>query len=363
MTAIYPPLEDSHLLAGIVAARANGRVLDMGCGSGIQAMAALENKAVTSVLGVDVNPAAVRHCRRFIVSKKARFLVSDLFVKVPAQRFDTIIFNPPYLPADEFPQDKAVIGGRHGWETIARFLDDAPDFLADSGQILLLFTSRTGKRDVDRIIAEHLLDAESLLEKTIAFETYYVYILTLSDAYKDCRNHNVTRLRYLAKGHRGFVHRAVLKRGRKNQQVVIKSVNPASKATGRINIEAQMLQRVNKKGIGPKFIFSTQNVLCMEFVPGKPIGKWLSTAKKSAVVKVLRAVLKQCRTLDSMGVQKEEMHHPVKHVIVGPRNMKATLIDFERARMTPKPHNVNQFMQYMRIHAPELVAKHVLCAR
>ena len=60
-------------------------------------------------------------------------------------------------------------------------------------------------------------------------------------------------------------------------------------------------------------------------------------------------MLRQCRVLDKLAINKEEMQNPYKHVIVG---KKVSLLDFERARFTSKPHNVTQFMQYvMRNHS------------
>ena len=61
-------------------------------------------------------------------------------------------------------------------------------------------------------------------------------------------------------------------------------------------------------------------------------------------MKVLRDILRQCRVLDTMHVTKEEMHRPLKHVIVG---KKVVLLDFERARYDEFPKNVTQFCQFL----------------
>ena len=55
---IYEPAEDSYLLQKYVKELAIGRVLDMGTGSGIQAITALKNLQVRLVLAVDINPEA-----------------------------------------------------------------------------------------------------------------------------------------------------------------------------------------------------------------------------------------------------------------------------------------------------------------
>jgi predicted Ser/Thr protein kinase len=53
-------------------------------------------------------------------------------------------------------------------------------------------------------------------------------------------------------------------------------------------------------------------------------------------------------------VNKEEMHHPHKHILVCAKNKKAlipVMIDFERCHLTSKPTNVTQFLEFIcRIH-------------
>ena len=88
---LYEPREDSELLVKYVKKHARGVVLDMGTGSGIQAIGAIEKGA--EVLAVDVNKEAVEHCEK----KGINALQSDLFENVKG-KFDLIIFNPPYLP-------------------------------------------------------------------------------------------------------------------------------------------------------------------------------------------------------------------------------------------------------------------------
>src|SRR3989338_5649276 len=62
--SVYEPREDSLLLAKSVALFARGNVLDMGTGSGIQAITAAQQKNVDTVLAVDVNKQALARAKK-----------------------------------------------------------------------------------------------------------------------------------------------------------------------------------------------------------------------------------------------------------------------------------------------------------
>ena len=94
----YEPREDSELLAKYVKKFAFGNVLDMGTGSGIQAITAAKKKSVKSVVAADIQEEVIENNKNNIKNKKIKFIVSDLFSNIKNKKFDTIIFNPPYLP-------------------------------------------------------------------------------------------------------------------------------------------------------------------------------------------------------------------------------------------------------------------------
>ena len=107
---IYDPAEDSELLKTQVLIHAKGKVLDMGTGSGIQALTAISNASVRKVLAVDINTKCIAYCKNKHKLSKITWKTSNLFANVAKTRFDTIIFNPPYLPKDQGAIDEALLG-------------------------------------------------------------------------------------------------------------------------------------------------------------------------------------------------------------------------------------------------------------
>lgn len=77
----------------------DAEVLDMGTGSGVCAIFAA--REARRVVAVDINPAAVR-CARInaLVNHLEEHIdlrQGDLFAPVPGERFDLVLFNPPFL--------------------------------------------------------------------------------------------------------------------------------------------------------------------------------------------------------------------------------------------------------------------------
>lgn len=168
---IYEPVEDSFLLQRYVKKYAEGKVLDVGTGSGIQAITALEK--TKDVLAVDINPEAVK----LLKEKGVKAKVSNLFSNVKG-KFSLIIFNPPYLPEDKRePKDSATAttGGKKGYELIEKFLKQAKNFLEKEGKILIVCSSLTG--DVEKLFKKYGYKSKKLEEEKYFFEKIYVYLL------------------------------------------------------------------------------------------------------------------------------------------------------------------------------------------
>ncbi|ASJ10384.1 protoporphyrinogen oxidase [Thermococcus sp. P6] len=168
---VYEPAEDTFLLAENLAMKKGDLALDMGTGTGLIAL--LMARGFRFVLGVDVNPLAVKLAEenaRLNGIKNVEFVLSDLFERVSG-RFDVVTFNAPYLPGRvEEPIDLALIGGETGREVLDRFIREVPGYLKPGGVVQIVQSSITGVEETLKGLRRAGLDGKVVARKHLFFE-------------------------------------------------------------------------------------------------------------------------------------------------------------------------------------------------
>jgi HemK-related putative methylase len=128
----------SQIQPGVV--RGDSEVLDLGTGSGICAVFAARH--ARRVVAVDINPAAV-HCaginaRLNHVEHQIDLRHGDLFAPVSQERFDLVLFNPPFLVgAAKDDRDRAWRSN----DIAGRFAAELGAHLKPGGSALLLLST------------------------------------------------------------------------------------------------------------------------------------------------------------------------------------------------------------------------------
>ena len=176
---VYKPAEDTFLLLDNLDVRSGETVLEVGCGNGIVALTAAQH--ASRVIATDINPSAVEVAKRNAklnkLEGKVEARVGPLFRPVTGERFNLIIFNPPYLPKE--PKEKigrlglAWSGGPTGREVTNMFTENVRMFLKEGGRVLLIQSSvSAGEKTIEhlkrkgfsvRVLGKKKLDFETLL--------------------------------------------------------------------------------------------------------------------------------------------------------------------------------------------------------
>ncbi|HVN46282.1 MAG TPA: HemK2/MTQ2 family protein methyltransferase [Steroidobacteraceae bacterium] len=136
------PRTGAYLAAQLDVARVppGAEVLDLGTGSGVCAIFAARH--ARRVVAVDINPAAVRcagiNARLNHLEHRIEVRAGDLFDPVAGERFDLVIFNPPFLcGAPRSDRDRAW----RSMDVAERFAAQLSDHLKPNGRALVVLST------------------------------------------------------------------------------------------------------------------------------------------------------------------------------------------------------------------------------
>src|SRR5918998_4073070 len=182
---VQPIMGMSHLLGEAVLkeVRESDRVLDMGTGSGVNAILAASKAA--EVVAVDINPVALEAAHNNAVhngvADRIAIRRSDVFSNV-AGEFDLIIFDPPFrwfAPRDLL--EAATTD--ENYRAMTTFFREARRHLGLNGRMLIFFGSSGDLAYLNRLIDGGGFAAEVVAEKLLVQDDwrieYYTYRLTV----------------------------------------------------------------------------------------------------------------------------------------------------------------------------------------
>ena len=85
------------------------RILDIGCGSGLISLMAAQRNAEASIVGIDIDAAAVEQSRENAINSpwgnRLQFHINDISEYQCDQKFDCIICNPPFFTESTLSPD------------------------------------------------------------------------------------------------------------------------------------------------------------------------------------------------------------------------------------------------------------------
>ncbi len=152
---VYPPSEDSLLLIRSFDVTPGEKVLELGCGSGIVSLHCAKAGAV--VTAGDLNPSAVRLTKKNGEKNNlnVNVVLTDVYDSVDG-KFDTVVFNLPYLPVDDdLPLAEAWSGGEDGLGPLPRVLEGIHDRGNDGWRIVVVVSSLMDEGRLDSLLAPY----------------------------------------------------------------------------------------------------------------------------------------------------------------------------------------------------------------
>ena len=166
-----------EFLASLLDSNLVGRdhdVLDMGTGSGVCAVFAA--KHALRVVAVDINPAAVRCAEINALLNGVEGAIEarqgDLFAPVTGEKFDLILFNPPFLrgkPRDD--RDRAW----RATDVAERFAGGLYNHLKPGGAALVILSTFGDARHFLEEFSKHGLEISALAERRFVNERLMVF--------------------------------------------------------------------------------------------------------------------------------------------------------------------------------------------
>ena len=178
------PYDSSRILLNVLKKRhhelCGKRVLDIGTGSGIHAIAA--SRLGADVVAVDINPDAIESASKNAylngVGDRIQFIQSNLFDKVKKEKFDLVLFNPPFYESNsESVEDMAWFDNKN--KTLISFIEQLPEYLEQSGKALVILSDRMNQDRFAYHCKASGLKFEIAKRKRVWDETYIVYSLAV----------------------------------------------------------------------------------------------------------------------------------------------------------------------------------------
>lgn len=155
----------------------NRKVLELGAGSGLLALAAVRVGAV--VTASDINPHAIQSIQESSKINRLPLTIieSDLFQQISPQSFDYIFINPPYYPQQaQNHREQAFYCGAN-FEYFQELFDQLPAYLANGAKAHLILSEDCEIAIIQQLASERKLVWQLVKQIKKAGEQQFIFSL------------------------------------------------------------------------------------------------------------------------------------------------------------------------------------------
>ncbi len=340
---VYEPREDTRLL--LKCAREKFRfkdiksLLEIGIGSGEIIINLAKEFHLETIVGTDINEKAVTITKKRAEKEKINIeLRKEEFYK-GKKKFDLVLFNPPYLPQDpEVKLDiesRAIYGGKKGYEVIIKFIEKLKKYIKNKGTCLLVISSLSNPDIIFKKLRKEAFKFKIIKKEKFFFEELYCLEIEKFNFTYEIKN--LRDIKYYSRGKHSTVYQGKINK----HEIIIKTGDEKF-----ISKERFYLQKLQGLDFIPKIICTGERYIAMEKIKGNLILDFIRENNNEKIINIINKILECTYKLDKININKLEMNHPHKHIIVT-KDEKIKFIDFERSRISNKPKNTSQFLQFI----------------
>ena len=162
----------------------NKSLLELGSGSGLLSMLAQRKGAIVTAIDKDpkaVETTSMNFSTNFTTTQNVHIFVSDLFEKIPPQKFDVVIINPPYFfKAVENNQQLAWYCGENG-EYFKALFKNLNDYVHKQSEVYMVLADNCEIERIKSLAKENDICFILVNQKKIKWEVNFIFKLKLSN--------------------------------------------------------------------------------------------------------------------------------------------------------------------------------------
>ncbi|MCH8519992.1 MAG: methyltransferase domain-containing protein [Nanoarchaeota archaeon] len=364
----YQPSDDTFLLLNSIKddikenniSTSSIKVCEVGCGSG-EIITTLKEKFTTiNAYASDINHQAIEDAVNLAQQKNVNInaKVGSFLEPFEDEKFDIILFNTPYLPCEDGErfdklsiEDKALYGGKAGFEVTNQFLDSLHNSIHENTIIYMLISTLTQPNVVEDCIVGNGFSFEVVARQNHFFEELLVYRIIPANVLCHLMTKKYTNIKRFDKGRHSHIIQAQVHSSKQLAMVKFGKKQHIEK-------EIFFLLKLQDANYAPQIIesgidtISQEGFVIYKKIQGMKIEEFIQTYIQTydsiiPLEKVLNRILEICFDLDVKGISKDEMTHPQEHIFIKPDNVgEIYFIDFERSILQDRFSNSRQFLQY-----------------
>ena len=185
---VYDPSDDTYLVLDFISKKQGlvkeKNVLDLGCGTGIIGLSALDHGAA-HVTFIDVNPYATQStlCTLFLNNKLIgnnddyEVITCNLLSCVRKKSlYDLVIFNPPYLPVNCKGEYYEYSWCGDGLTPVTSFLGIVNDYLVEKGDVIFVLSSKSSVEGIVKQALNMGYELRVVGDESFFFEKIIVFL-------------------------------------------------------------------------------------------------------------------------------------------------------------------------------------------